>query len=414
MNPGRHVQISAAAVVLSQFAGTYPESGVRAIASDTTQVFIATALITATPLVAHELLELIPLLAPQDRLLARDCDRYVRQRQQATTRRKIPNPKTRGIKRVHTGSLTQQIDWRIARSTESSVYIAGYSERSLFLRRLEWKQLGKDGPYAMWSGVNDQAALILEPHPLDLGPAILHQIGVEPLPYRRLSAGQEKWSFAGSPSSATATTVAMAHVEGGRSWRVRHIFESLELVITNTRGEITFIKDLQIPFHDRDIDSISISLFASSRMVRLGIGSYLCRLRQSPDKNPLEELTIDLEPLPSVIKGLAGYQSEPSGKKLRLLATFETGCLLFDEVNGNSSPVGSELESPTATFLTGGQFAVAGAGEVQAYEIAEERPVLIGTAKIDFAPISVTTTDKISQFAVFGGTGEFQIFSIDR
>ena len=61
----------------------YPEIAVRESAADTTQVVVARVLGRANLADTTELVEFIRSLAPQDRLLGRDCSRYERQRKEA-------------------------------------------------------------------------------------------------------------------------------------------------------------------------------------------------------------------------------------------------------------------------------------------------------------------------------------------
>ena len=94
-----------------------------------------------------------------------------------------------------------------------------------------------------------------------------------------------------------------------------------------------------------------------------------------------------------------------------LVALFDIGGCVVNE--HGQSLVAMDCEAPVATFLSDGRLIIASETEVCAYDIVKSRPVKIGGQSLRFKPISVTPTNKLSEFAVFGRKGEIVIFEIE-
>ncbi|WP_010582784.1 cyclic nucleotide-binding protein [Schlesneria paludicola] len=396
---------------LARVSGEYPDRLVRTEAVDAVQIVAASLLRKANMKDAGELLKSIRKLGPHDRLLARDCTRYLNARQQSA--RRVPVRQARGIRRVRSFLISlDDVKWRIAKATGKSVYVAGFSPNSLVLQRLEWESTTHQNQRAFWAGVSDARRLILEPFPGDAGDPIVHAIGVEPLEKRGLPAGLGPLSPAmkvGSPAWMTPSTVAAALDEGGVGWSLRESLGTFVLSGFSANGEPWLVKDLKIPFDGTDPERWLAHLHARGRRVRFSIGEYLVRPKMSVMQRS-DDVEFQIASVDSYIQGLMG--SKPS-EGAWLLALFETGARLIDDDDHDVRiPVGQNLESPRATFLHGQKFVLVGQGEVQAYVIVDSRPVLIGECGISITPIAVTPTDNLGEFAIFGEDGAIEIFHV--
>ncbi len=389
----------------------YPEKSVRSAAADATIVVVGKELSRANPSEAMELLGAVRRLAPHDRLLSRDCDRYVRQRTEPRPLKVKRNVSSRGISLVKRFSMSlENVEWRIAKSVGKSVYVAGFQNRSLVAQRLYWENLSQQNHRAFWYSVSDARTLILEPFPGDAGNLILHPVGADPLNLRGLPTDRGTMSMAGSPSWATKSTVAICYAQGGFGWRIREIFGTLEIACIGPKGDPLSTKDLAVPFDSTQLDAAKVTLIAFNKRLRIGVGPHLCRPQMEwsdfDEFWPIAHTTFDAE-----ICCLMGTQIDRHGW---LVALFETGGrLILDEDVDVCFPVAEDLESPCMTFLMDGRFIIAGVGEAQAYQLVDSRPRLIGKFDLDEKPISVTATNRLGEFAVFNEQGTVQILAID-
>jgi hypothetical protein len=392
-----------AAKVLSQVANDFADDIVRKMAADATRVLVSHGLMNARSGESTDLLSSLQRLAPQDRLLTRDCDRYVRMRQKSARNPLTSQKRPRGIQSLFKTSLLMKIDWRVAKSAGNSVYVAGYRPGTLVLKRLEWSHLDRQDCQAVWVGVSDLSPLILDPFPDDAGPAILHQIDAEPLVQKRLTYGKEKWAFAGSPVSTTKFTKALCYDPIGQCWEIRIIQKGFELIQTSLQGDRIPQFGFSVPLQQEN-DRYAID--ATNGKPRFGIGSQLCR--ECPSEPRINHY--QFEGVPVRIQDLLGCKI---GSLSYLLVLSDVGGLLIDEEHGLKYPIAEDLEGPCAVFLRGGLFVVAGSRAVAAYEIKGSGLAEVGTARLDFAPISITRTPKLNSFAAFGAGGEIQLFDVD-
>jgi hypothetical protein len=397
---------------LSGVHETYPDQTVKSTAADTTQIVVARALSRANPADSTELLLSIRRLAPQDRLLLRDCDRFVASRQKPIANKAPIVKKTRGIELLSTFKLRlENTAWRVAKSAGKAVYIAGYGKGSLVLQRIEWDNTGQQNSRAFWAGISDARLLFLEVFPGEPNREIvLHPIGVDAINKRGLPTNQGTMIMAGSPSWTTRTTRALAFAEGGFGWQISGETRFCEISCTSPTGERFIAKEIELPWNPRNDDSGQTTLFAGKGTVRIGFCSELCRpiLDQNTSK---EFLTVPHTRLRRTILSLTGSRVSD---KTWLCALFETGGIVINDADHDDhSSIAEELDSPCATFLMDGRLIVAGSQEVHAYQIVGSRPVLIYKSTLEHKPIAVTTTNKLGEFAVFSENGIVQIMSIE-
>lgn len=405
--------VKTAVAGLTNVATSFPERTVQSQATDAVYVLVGQSLRTANMSDAGTLLSAVRRLEPEDRLLARDCGRYMTARQQPA--KPVVTRRFRGIQ--PTGSFLISLDhvkWRTAKSTGKSVYLVGYGRSSLIVQRLEWDNTAKQNQRAFWAGVSDARSLILDPYPHDAGDVILHAVGAAPLDKRgvlttRGSANRIVTSKIGSPAWATDSTVAMAYTEGGVGWRIRVDFGSLVLASFSPQGEPWLVEDLKIGIGPQEISHARINLVTSGKEVRVSIEQFICRPIWRFE-NSEHQFELQHETVGAVVHGLAVSRAEDGPW---LLALFETGaCLIDDDDFSVQIHIGQHLASPVGAFLRGGQFVLIGGKEVQAYDIVRSEPVLIGECTLAMNPVAVTATDELDEFAVVGEDGTVEKFRI--
>ncbi len=399
---------------LSGVAINYPDKSVREAAVDATQVVVSRVLKTAEVAEANELLGTIRKLAPQDRLLSRDCDRYVRSREQRLGPKAKQSITSRGIRKSNSFSLSLYgTKWRLAKSNSTTVYVAGFGNDSLVLQRFNWDNPRDQSHRVFWKSIRAAAAdLVLEPFSDDHRPVFIHPIGVgiEQLP---LTHNIPQMFPAGSPSWATTNTVALAFSKGGFGWRIEETSGHLVIACFSPKGEPLNSRILSFrPSLLGDWDS-RIALLVIEGRVLTTLGNYLISIDRNRLFSSRARLFTDenQEQLEGVIKLESAIESLIDSPNGDLIALFETGGLFI--ADQDHSRIAGNIDSPTGVFLSNTRFVIAGVGEVQAYEVVDSRPELIGRHDLSFVPISVTTTDKLSEFAVFGENGEIETFVIE-
>jgi|GEM_PF-5427200 len=398
--------VKTAVAGLTTVATTFPERTVQAQAIDTVYMLVGRTLRKSSVSDAGTLLSSVRRLGAEDRLLGRDCGRYLTVIQKPKTA--VVTRRFRGIE--PTGSFLVSLDhvkWKTAKSTGKSVYLAGYGRSSLIVQRLEWDNTANQSQRAFWAGISDARSLILDPYPHDAGDVILHAIDSKPLDKRGvLTAKGNRTSTTkiGSPTWATDSTVAMGYTEGGVGWRIRVDFGSLVLASFSPQGEPWMAEDLKIGIGPQDVSQAHINLVTINKEVRFSVEHFICRPVWRTDDE------LQHESVGATVHGLAASRAEDGPW---LLAMFETGaCLINDQDLSVQIHVGQHVESPRGTFLRGGQFVLVGGREVQAYDIVRSQPVLVGECTLTMNPIAVTATDELDQFAVFGEDGTVEKFRI--
>ncbi len=402
---------------LSESAIKYPDVAVREAAGDATRIVVSRVLKTSDRVETMELLETIRNLAPQDRLLFRDTNRYFRIRHESGKSKERSSNSYGSIKLTKSSALwLKGMTWKVAKSASDTVYVAGYGNDSLVLQRLKWNNLNDQTRRVLGPRAIETTQLILEPFPDDAGPPILHPIGIEHLRLQQWTQHEPKMFPAGSPSWGTKSTVALTYSEGGFGWRIRDIFGQLELACFSPRGEPLFSMELPIPRDLLQDRSLQITLQVVNGVLWLGHGKSLYSIN-SPEglvsvsnkaKQNKSDITINELDLKSEIQSLV---VRPFGGNACLIALFEIGGCVVNE--HGQSLVAMDCESPVATFLSDGRLIIASGTEVCSYDIVKSRSVKKGSHRLSFKPISVTRTNKLSEFAVFGRNGEIAIFEIE-
>jgi hypothetical protein len=117
---------------LAELAGGYPDRDVRARAADAVLVRTSRQLPSAPADEAPRLLAAVRRLAPEDRLLDRDTERY---RRQHTARRSALPVRRRAPTLVARLTLPAGVEWSAAAFDHDTVYAAGWRENEVVVAR---------------------------------------------------------------------------------------------------------------------------------------------------------------------------------------------------------------------------------------------------------------------------------------
>jgi tetratricopeptide (TPR) repeat protein len=197
----------------TRVATAYPDAGVRTVGRDVVLTVVAPRLPKAAPRELAGLTAALRGLAPDDRLLSRDCDRYLRDRstappplERATRDRQL---QLRRVIKLPFGNV------RACVASADSFYAAGWRDQELVLIRGAWQGNVQYPDRAPWrfSQATPETPILMAVESLEEEIVCVHPFGQRPADYlytfpptdqlrRRVSAGP----FAGISS----TTVAMS------------------------------------------------------------------------------------------------------------------------------------------------------------------------------------------------------------
>ncbi|HEY4262402.1 MAG TPA: hypothetical protein VGM98_19730, partial [Schlesneria sp.] len=268
---------TSAARAIASVATSYVDRTVQRDAEEATQVIIARHLQETTE-ERVALLNVLRSLAPQDRLLGRDCDRFVRQKEAVT--RKRPVRRITGISHVQKIELgSPGIEWRVAKSNGEVLLAAGYFSGGLLLRRVSWQTTWfSNYQDIFWAHVSNDHRILLEIPTGNASPILIHAVGHDPLAMKSFIGQNAAANIdqAGSPIWATSSMMAFAGSEQGINWRVRSVFGNLEIAAFGPTGDE--IKNGTIPMGVPEdvVKGIPISISPNRRLIRVSVGRFLC------------------------------------------------------------------------------------------------------------------------------------------
>lgn len=407
--------------VLSGVATGYPDQAVRQEASDATRVIVARQLRSSKSAEANVLLGSIIALAPQDRLLTRDCSRFVRHKESQSRRAAKPVRRTTGISLVNSVKLNGVVDWRGAKSSGEALYAWGFIDRGLVVRRIVWLSDWKshyDDVY--WANIGSDHRILLEVASGNSERILVHAVGQAPLDprsYPSSDAISASIQTAGSPNWATASTVAFSCSDNGTfGWRIRAVFGTLELAGFGPRSEEVTNGLLRIGVSEDALPNVPVCVCSGAKPIRISVGRIICRPlfgaqdEIDADAARLAEQFVELE---SEVESLHNFRDNATDC---IVALFDAGGVMIPEPIHENRPVAiaEGIESPVGVFLTDGVFVVAGSKECRAYRFIGTSVQKVGQMTLDSPAVAVTRTHLLGQFAILHADGKVQVFKLDQ
>ncbi len=236
----------ARAVLLARQLATaqesYPDETVRHAARDLARVTVAGGLPAAEPTEVRGLVELLGRLAPQDRLLVRDGQRYLADRLEQEKRRPAPGPITarttppalasrRTVRRAGSFQMPPGARWQQFRSMGNYFLAAGHvpDKRQVKLARVAWDGFSQSvvwpdiGP---WKVGEEHNPLLLEAAGQAGGFVVCAPVfGVGPMlgPRRFAVADRSGWQSmeCGQPTWWPGMVLAVSWAADGNLWLLR-------------------------------------------------------------------------------------------------------------------------------------------------------------------------------------------------
>jgi tetratricopeptide (TPR) repeat protein len=393
-------------------ARNYPEPDVRIQAADQTRVVAAGRLASAGADDVQRIVQAVGRLVPEDLLLARDGQRFVRQRSR---------PRPRLIPARPAGTLVVQrelrlpgLDWRAAVSIDGGLVAAGYRDNHVVLFRAAWSDGALDEPAGRpWFVEPRQAGatILLAAHPSDWSPLVTHVLGNDHLSNLRVFAADDRFPkamTAGSHRGLSAASVGMAY--GSRDALYVADFHPDGALVVNAYlsadaqmlGLLALDLKSLIPAAEELI--APLPLLVREQTLYLGAGQYLCIQGQQQGTDTLE--------LPQRIEQLAA--SAPHTRPRLAIGMAEGGSLLWGEtVGAKQTPFASGMPRPKIAFTRGGWLIAAGEHDLEVYRTGNGQLQLHAreTNRVG-EPLAVLSTRYMDQFAVVGSGGHVVLLGI--
>lgn len=395
---------------LADVATSYPDATIQSVAADRTRVLVAQRLAQELAAEREPLLDAIRRLAPQDRLLHRDCDRFRQRRaEQAPPRRRSPN-ELRLIRRF----ALPEADWRTAVAHGQAFYAAGWRGNEVIPVRGFWDGTTQLAPGRRWQLPAERAGgpILMAMAQRDRADLFVHVFGAPGLshpvefPATDRSASCSAYghrAFSESTIAFELSTVGEVltclEMRGDDLWITRYATAQGKLTDNTAVGVCGELLDrpAAVAFATRADDcllSSSLGMFRI-RHHRPSTGSAFTSVKPVPSA-PAHQLAVS-----------------PSGKHVAACGEVVSRLWWGDPLSSPSAQFASGLDHPRVCFLRSAILFVASAGQVEAYRIgANELPLLGSVDGPGALPLAVLPLPHPRIAAVVTQAGEVFVYEV--
>ncbi len=406
-----------AAETLADLALAYPDQEVKDRAADSTRAIVSRSLTDTIIADQRRLLSAIARLVPEDRLLARDCQRYLQPPTPPSPRPlQKPHGSGRVLRLVHTIRLPQGVV--TATTSGKAIYVACAVDRGLIVCRSSWQKADHPGAAWLLDKPLSQPSVILCAAPHGDPPLVCHVVGRPPLATIQTLAMSDQFSShvrVGPVPGLSAATLAAARDSGGTTWIVEPRNGQLCLIAIGPHGEQTTIETIPSagwpspsgPQEEHEgLDCFHGALYARGEKVYLGLGNQVAIFGRS--KMP------EIQEFSRAVKSLTG---SALNTRPRIAATFERGGEVFwdDFETGNHQPFAHDMPDPMACFNRGGYLIAACERKCEVYSTQDRRLQLEAEMSISGpSPVAVLGAPRTDQFGIVTENGEIRVYELTR
>jgi hypothetical protein len=388
---------------LADAATVYPDRDVRHVAADTVRLKAAAGLAAGGAQDAERLLRAIERVAPEDRLLPRDCRRFA---QRMASGSRAPVRPTRGVARLRRVGPAFVLPARIielhaaVQSGDMIYLVARRADRGALLVRCnaalncEWEVMHG------WPPLEGNATLLLATTPSGGDRLVVHVVGQAPLAIKRafldpsLGGGLD----AGGLPGLSPNVLGLTRPSPGNTWAAASDGPGLVLLNLGPGGEVVETRQVwgaawREPFG-------LIPLHAWEHSVYLGCRDHLVVVSREQHAEWL--------PVPGVIERMAG--SAPHTKS-RLLLGLAQGVLVFEARDRSQHLLAADHTSPVSAFVGNGLIAIASVAGLEVYQPGDASYVL--RAELPGSrpqPLALLPTAHAGRFAVVAVDGQIEWF----
>ncbi|MFT4557012.1 MAG: tetratricopeptide (TPR) repeat protein [Planctomycetaceae bacterium] len=393
-----------AATLLANLSHDYPNKTIRNYAADTTRQLVARNLETRAA--SGTLLAALQRLAPEDRLLSRDCNRFTQKVNSKRARRPSRNGQIQCEKRVF---LDKEIEWEAVTTDGMKIFAAGFGEKAnhTALMIAAWNPGKPDAPieytHWYWPG-NERPRIQLAVRSQSDRPVMIHLFGAQ---FKKDFT--RKTSFPGTSvmnSVLPGSTLAFATRPDGSIPCINYDRGNLHLMNLSLTGIPQAVHALSVRSNEETpFDPIlsETGIACTDSQICVAIGQQLFVLdtasstfsvaasdvalvaSESFAEAPIEEIE-----LPHQARGIccSGNASES-----RVAVTFEDGGMVQWLRCGEQRMFGHGLVNPIAEFTPQGHLiAVDEHGAIEIYDTRKKTLQLVASATSrDVRPVGLVT-----------------------
>ncbi|HEV8001230.1 MAG TPA: hypothetical protein VGP63_15185, partial [Planctomycetaceae bacterium] len=375
-------QVGHLAPLLAFEAQQYPDSQVRSAAADATRIVVSRRLVQlqhAKLPPDRRLIDAIQKLAPEDRLLERDCARFLREAEIRVASVPPIRRTARGLKLVHSSQFDPALDWLMGTGTIEYLFTAGYRLGKMILERRQWTEIYELPKKVAWDApAVNRHPILLAPCPCDRHEMWIHVRGAAPFLPRTIavSGAHEKTLMIRTPPWSNQDTIALARTEHGVSWQVS---AGRRLVVNAFAADGTPILSREIPTDGfLPLPTQSVPVHARAEGLFFAIGN---RLMSVDGKQRVKPVDFD-DPI-------VALSSSPAHTRLRLAVSFPQGGALFWRDSSSVRRFGDDLSQPHTVFTLSGNLVAIDAGRIEIYRLDRHDLKLESTAESPGQPLAV-------------------------
>jgi tetratricopeptide (TPR) repeat protein len=381
--------------VLAELSLEYPAPSVREGIGDKLRVMVGESL-AADRADSRKLLAAVQRATPEDELLKRDCDRFVRTRPPARAPAPQLSESADQLRLVNVAMLPSHVQWcSLDIDGQNNVYAAGFSDGRLQLARCDIESGDTQRPLGgSWRGpaaamqYSDGLLIADLPRPNHV---LVHFVGNEPIAQRAFPKSRLLPSATiGSPGGVTGGLLGAARAAAG-AWILEIRNDDISLLSITEQGQtraISWTTSVDSLLTEWGIDfeeGRRCPMCIAGRELYLGIGAilYSGNLDSFPEQHQLKS---------SRVTSLAAPRS---GERRHIAAAFEEGGEFHWCDENEALPFAAEMESPTVGFNSANYLIAASDTECLVYntqkpgrlalrliaKIHDEQPLFVGPAK---------------------------------
>lgn len=411
---------------LANNAAGYPDDAIRDVSADACRIVASRVLTDASRGEQARIVAALSRLAPEDRLLVRDGQRFLQRNTPKPPARPLalPAPRTADkIERLHHVRPATELDVRAATWIDEVVYLAGVRADELQIWRVMWDSESSHTAERLpgtWKVPPATTQVLLVADSSGDERLLLHWLGHGPLVSKPGESTFRAGSYfrrnveCGPLPGATEATIAAARSTGGFTCVVNIAFDRADLggpviKITGYSAAGAVVLERGIMMDDCPPTGIfppsGVPRFVlRERAMYLGLGPRLHVFHQDGRQ--------EFVSLPQPVVGVA---CSSRLTRFRVLAAMTNGvAVFFDQVDDDGFiSFGHELQSPVVGFTLAGHVVAVDAGEIQVCRMVDG--TLRQHARIEHVsgrPVAFLAGNKPNEFRVINAASEISTYRL--
>lgn len=391
--------------LIEQFAlesQSYPAPEVRHLAADQARVLAASLLETTDELLTRELLGSIGRLAPEDRLLRRDAERFLRQRLRP---KPIRHARSEGKLLTEFEAQLPPFDWKAAIAIPGGLVAGGYGDNELIIMRMAWHSHSERHAHRRIKLEAHAVGLplVFAHDPFDASQLFVNLIAQKQLPQFGNLPAQGPFRDAltiASHRGWSRSSVAMCCGDRDCVYIAAGARDSTLVInayLSETAQMLGLAQIEMEPLLQNDGLIFPVPMLVRENQILLGVGRSLCIAGSQQGYTTLE--------LASPINTLAA--SAPHTRTRIAIGMTQGGTVLWgDTIQAPQTPFATELDRPMITLTRNGRLVAADKNTVEVYLARAGRVRLDAVGEHSVGqPVAVLNTSHADQFAIVGTGG---------